>query len=208
MDGLGLTEAFGHLSCRLPDGDSILMTPALGPGLAHEEDLVEFSLDGSPSSQSGSEYSPAIESSLHLEFYRAFPEIGAICRTHSPYAVAYGRQLVPLHVCHGLGLMIGATVPVADFSNLISEAALAEKVVAAKNDSNAVLIRGNGAVAFGHSIRDAVVHAIYLEDAAAAECRFPSQAQRWSAGEVNDRCVWSDKERSRAWDYYSRKFNN
>ena len=61
-------------------------------GVAYEklrpEDMVVLDLDGNKL-EGG--LNPSSDTKTHLELYNAFPEIGGIVHTHSPYAVAWAQ---------------------------------------------------------------------------------------------------------------------
>lgn len=201
MDGHGLTEGFGHLSMRLKDG-TIAITPAMGPGMAAEEGLhVIFTLDGERLDSTGL---PApLESPMHLAIYGSRKEVGSICRTHSPFAVSFGVRGTELRTRHGFGLMLGRSVPFCEFCDLVSDGGKAHLVAQAIGSCRGLFLKGNGSLVVGESIAQAVVRAIYLEEAA----RIAVQSGKfnileWSAEEVATRSDWHAAEEARSWDYY------
>ena len=49
-------------------------------------------------------YKPSSDTPTHLELYRAFPELGGVCHTHSRWAVSYaqaGHGIIPMGTTHG-----------------------------------------------------------------------------------------------------------
>ena len=209
LDGMGLTEGFGHVTARLPaDPTRILCTGAKAPGLATVDDLMEFTLSGECVRPAVSGLRPALEIPLHLAIYRARPDVMAICRTHSPYAVACGVAEEPVHANHGFGGMLGREVPVHPETDLIVHAAMGEAVAATLGQGTAVLIRANGALAVGPTLERAAVHAVYLEESARNQilARPIGNARRLTDAELAARARWYDNEAARAWDYYVAKF--
>ncbi|MBI2209472.1 MAG: class II aldolase/adducin family protein, partial [Deltaproteobacteria bacterium] len=73
------------------------------------------------------------------------------------------RRLEPVH---NHGSFFTGGVPVFKKTDLISTRQLGEEVAAALGKRAAVLLRGNGQVTVGRSISEAVMMAIYLEEAA------------------------------------------
>lgn len=57
------------------------------------EDMVVLSLDGVIVE---GRYRPSSDTPTHLEIYKAFPNIGGICHTHSPYATAWSQSMLSL----------------------------------------------------------------------------------------------------------------
>jgi HCOMODA/2-hydroxy-3-carboxy-muconic semialdehyde decarboxylase len=67
---------------------------------------------------------------------------------------------------HNHGSFFAGGVPVFHKPDLITTQKLGEEVVQALRDGPAVLLRGNGQVTVGRTIPEAVMMAIYLEEAA------------------------------------------
>ncbi len=73
------------------------------------------------------------------------------------------RKLEPVH---NHGSFFAGGVPVFNTPDLISTAKLGDEVAQALGDKPAILLRGNGQVTVGRTIPEAVMMAIYLEEAA------------------------------------------
>lgn len=203
MDGMGLTEGFGHLSLRSEDG--IWMTPAMGPGMATAEDLVLVDPEGKK--VGGADRPLALETPMHLGIYRARPDVTAICRTHSAFAVSAGAVGTAIPASHGFSLMLGQTIPCHREIDLIHSAPMGDAVAASLGNAQALLIRGNGALAVGPTLRHAVVHAIYLEEAARIAIQIgQQQTPAITDAEYAARKRWHTKEAARAWDYYAWRY--
>ena len=52
------------------------------------EDMVVMDLDGN---RVEGHYKPSSDTATHLEIYKAFPEVGGIIHTHSPYATSWAQ---------------------------------------------------------------------------------------------------------------------
>jgi ribulose-5-phosphate 4-epimerase/fuculose-1-phosphate aldolase len=208
MDGMKLTEGFGHMSARLADQDRILITGALAPGLATTADLLEFSVAGECLQGAASGLKPALETPLHLAIYRARPGVRAICRTHSPYAVACGASGRSIRASHGFGGMLGLRVEIHPEADLIVNAAQGDAVAAALGANTALLLRGNGALATGATVEEAVVRAIFLEESARHEilCASGGGPAGLEPELLALRARWYGNETARAWHYYASKF--
>ena len=208
LDGEGLTDAFGHLSCR--DGDDILISARIGPGLVRTaDDVLRVApsgdvLDGDPALLPG-------EAALHLGLLRARPEVTSVCRFHGPYCFAWATLGQPLPATSGLALMVGAPVPVHDTALTITTPDAAASCAESLGDAGGVLLRGFGAVTVGVSVAQAIVRATFLERAAAAVIRArsigtpheytPAQAAAFAA-----RTAVIDEQVRRAWTYLCDKW--
>lgn len=208
MDGMGLTEGFGHVSMRLEKPGHILITGAIAPGLASEQDLIEFSLEGTCLRPASSGVRAALETPMHLAIYRARPDVMAICRTHSPYGVVCGSASREVGPSHGFGGMLGAGVPVHPETDLIVNAEMGDAVARSLGMGAAVLLRGNGMLAVGPTLELAVVHAIFLEESARNEVLGVNLGgvKPFDGEALKARAAWYGNEGVRAWNYYAAKF--
>lgn len=158
-----LVEGFGHVSARVPDRELLLMTPRIGLALVEESDLLTLNLEGKV--VEGDRPAP-FEAWLHVAIMRSKPRVNAIARIHARMANIFSvtdRKLEPVHN-HG-SFFVGG-VPVFAAPDLISSEKLGEDVAAALGSKPAILLRGNGQVTVGRTIPEAVMMAIYLEEAA------------------------------------------
>jgi len=205
LDGMGLVEGFGHVSARLPEG-GMLITPARGLALARQSELLTVGPDGA--CLQGDPASAPLERWMHLAIYRARPDVGAICRTHSRMAAALGVSRKPLRAMHGFGGMLGLEMPLYDGTDLITDDGLGRAVAASLDDRAAVLLRGNGALITGESVPQACVRAIYLEEAAWMQivAEGIGGGTPFTSDEHRTRSRWYAVEISRAWEYYTSKF--
>jgi HCOMODA/2-hydroxy-3-carboxy-muconic semialdehyde decarboxylase len=198
----GLVEGFGHLSARLPSGQ-VLMTPRKPLALVQPEDLVTLDLDG----QVVRGARPALEVAMHLAVYRARPDVQAIARTHSRACAVLGVLGWPVRAVHGFGCHLGAVVPVYDDVGLVHDRAAGEAVAAALGAHAALLLRGNGTLVTAPSLVEAVVRAIWLEEAAAIQlaARSAGGEPRYFTPEEVARRGAQDRadEPHRAWAFYT-----
>ncbi len=158
-----LVQGFGHVSARIADADLFLMTPRISLALVAETDLLTMNLQGEV--VEGSQPAPS-ETWLHVALMKAKPEVNAITRIHARVANMFSvtdRRLEPVHN-HGSFFANG--VPVFQRPDLITTPELGAAVAETLGHKPAVLLRGNGQVTVGRTIPEAVMMAIYLEEAA------------------------------------------
>ena len=158
-----MVEGFGHVSARLPDGERIAVTPRTALALVKAEDIVELTIDGR---QVGGNGRPPLETPMHLAVYRRRPEVQAICRAHPRHVAAFASAVEPLRCSHGFGASLGAIVPVFDEPVLIDSPELGGRVAEVLASGDGVILRGNGMLAVGQSVPDAVVRALFMEEMA------------------------------------------
>ena len=158
-----LIEGFGHVSARIPDSDLFLMTPRIGLALVRESQLLTMNLKGEVIQ---GEHPAPSETWLHTAIMKAKPGINAITRIHARVANMFSVTDRKLEPVHNHGSFFAGGVPVFYKPDLITTQKLGEEVVQALGGGPAVLLRGNGQVTVGRTLPEAVMMAIYLEEAA------------------------------------------
>src|SRR5919106_5714647 len=158
-----LVEGFGHVSARIPDSDRFLMTPRIGLAMVAEDTLLTMNLSGQVVE---GQHSAPFEAWLHTAIMKARPEVNAITRIHARVAAMFSVTDRKLEPVHNHGSFFSGGVPVFRTPDLISNQKLGEEVAQTLGSRPAVLLRGNGQVTVGRSIPEAVMMAIYLEEAA------------------------------------------
>ena len=152
----------GNLSIRIPDTDTVLITPTgISLGDVEPEENILTRLDGeildSPRGLKGSK-----ETGFHLAAYRLRPDVGAIAHVHPPYSTAYsnkGNALPLVTVSSRLNLK---HVPcIACF--LPGSLELRDCVVQGIENNpevNSLLMKEHGILTLGRDLK----HAFYLAD--------------------------------------------
>ncbi len=158
-----LVEGFGHVSARIVDTEFFLLTPRIGLVLIKESDLLTLNLRGEV--VEGSRQPPS-ETSLHTAIMKAKPNVNAITRIHARVANIFSVTDRKLEPVHNHGSFFAGGVPVFQRSNLIRTEELGNDVAHTLAEKPAILLRGNGQVTVGRTIPEAVMMAIYLEEAA------------------------------------------
>src|SRR5262245_42196482 len=158
-----LVEGFGHVSARLPDPNFFLLTPRVSLALIQESDLLVLNLAGEV--VEGQHPAP-FEAWLHTAIMKAKPRVSAITRIHARVANMFSVTDRKLEPVHNHGSFFAGGVPVFDKPDLVTTRTLGEEVVKVLRDGPAALLRGNGQVTVGRTIPEAVMMAIYLEEAA------------------------------------------
>lgn len=163
LSHLRLVEGFGHVSARIPGSDRFLITPRVSLALVSEEQLLILNMKGEV--VEGDHPAP-FEAWLHAAIMKTKPRVNAITRIHARVANMFSvtdRRLDPVH---NHGSFFAGGVPVFTQPDLISTEKLGTAVGECLGDRPAVLLRGNGQVTVGRTIPEAVMMAVYLEEAA------------------------------------------
>jgi ribulose-5-phosphate 4-epimerase/fuculose-1-phosphate aldolase len=166
LDGEGLTNAFGHLSGRLPSGE-ILISSSPGPGLVRApQDLLR--IDGLGELIEGDAALVPGEAAIHVRILARRDDVTSVCRFHGPACLAYSTLGRTLSASIGMGLFLGAEVAWFDTSSTVRTSEHGDRLAAALGSGAGVLLRGFGAVTVGRSVAEAVVRAWLVERSAQA----------------------------------------
>ena len=158
-----LVEGFGHVSARIPDSEFFILTPRIGLALIKETDLLTMNLRGEV--VEGNRQPPS-ETWLHTAIMKAKPKVNAITRIHARVANIFSVTDRKLEPVHNHGSFFAGGVPVFQRPDLIRTEGLGSEVARALAEKPAILLRGNGQVTVGRTMPEAVMMAIYLEEAA------------------------------------------
>ena len=172
-----VTYTWGNVSGIDRERGLVVIKPS---GVSYDEltpeDLVVLDLDGNVVD---SKLNPSSDTRTHLELYKAFPEIGGIVHTHSPYAVGWAQagQDIPAY---------GTTHADYFYGPVPCCRSLAEQEVEEDYERNTGLVivetfrqreldpvhvpgaicRNHGPFTWGRDAAQAVYHAVVLEEVA------------------------------------------
>ena len=84
----GVVDAFGHVSIRHPQfPDRYVLSRARAPECIEVDDLMQFSLDGTPIERSGQPYAERL---IHGAVYERRSDVHAVVHNHSPSVIPFG----------------------------------------------------------------------------------------------------------------------
>lgn len=166
---------WGNVSAIQRERGLVVIKPS---GVPYESmkvsDMVVVDLDGNVVE---GELNPSTDTATHLELYKAFPEIGGIVHTHSPYAVAWaqaGRNIPCFGTTHAdyfYGDIPCARNLTPEETEEAYEKNTGKVIIEAFRDRNpmyvpGVVCRNHGPFAWGKDCFEAVYHARVLEEVA------------------------------------------
>lgn len=163
LSGKKLVEAFGHISARIPDTELFLLTPRIGLALVEESDLLTVNFRGDVVE---GRRQPPSEAWLHTAIMKSKPQVNVITRIHGRVANMFSVTDRKLEPVHNHGSFFSGGVPVFHTPDLITTERLGSEMAHVLGNQPAILLRGNGQVTVGRTIPEAVMMAIYLEEAA------------------------------------------
>lgn len=157
---------WGNVSCRIENMDAMAITPSgVDYFTMKYQDVVVVNFNGEIIS---SNLKPSIETNLHIEIYKNYPEINAIVHTHSDYSTAFAIARKPIPAAaEDLIQITGGNVRVAKYA-LPGTMELAQNTVIALKDRNAVLMANHGLVCAAKDMKEAVKIAFIVEKSAKA----------------------------------------
>lgn len=184
IDRAGLvTLSFGNVSGVDREAGVLVIKPSGAPYTTlRPEDLVVVSLDDGRVVEGDKR--PSVDTPTHRVLYEAFPDIGGVVHTHSPYASAWAQARRPIP-CLGTthGDFFRGDVPVTralrpdELGDAYEEGTgrviveTLERAARSVLEAPAVLVSSHGPFAWGPSASAAVETAIALEAVAAMAFR-------------------------------------
>src|SRR5215470_6332593 len=165
----GVVDSFGHISARHPDNPQhYLLSRARAPDLIDNDDIMEFTLDGTPVDAHGRV--PYLERFIHGALYEARPDVMSVVHNHSESIIPFGVTAAKLKPIFHMGASIGREVPVWDSHDHFGDTALLVENMEMGRDLAKHIGAGGtapmhdpGATVAGRNIRHAVYISIYLE---------------------------------------------
>ncbi|MDF1590847.1 MAG: class II aldolase/adducin family protein [Desulfobacterales bacterium] len=143
---------------------------------------------------------------LHVNIYKARPEVMAVARTQSPWCEVFGIRMEPVRPVHDFGAILMGETALLDEPQLADVAHIGDQMIDKLGNGNAILLRGNGNVVTGGSVEEAVVRAVFLNESARlqyqAQCLGKKAVRYFNEKEIGAHGVaLSRSDRiQRAWD--------
>ena len=157
-------RAQGNISLRQAESGLIAVTPSAIPyDRLQIDDIVVVDLDGRVVE---GPWKPTSELLLHLAFYRARAEVGAVVHSHAPYATLFGVIGEPLPMLlTEAAACLGGPVPVAPYARPGTQE-LADGAVRIADKGPAVILANHGLVTVGPDLSSAYDATLAVETTA------------------------------------------
>src|ERR1700730_18682369 len=95
----GIVDGFGHVSMRHPGNPArYFLSRSLAPEQVTASDIIEFDLDSVAIDGGGR--APYFERVIHGEIYKARPDVNSVVNAHSPWALSFAANGIPLKPIH------------------------------------------------------------------------------------------------------------
>jgi L-fuculose-phosphate aldolase len=163
MERAEVIDFNGHMSCRLPGTDHVLINSGKSVRSAlTAADIIAIDMEGKPVA---GDVVPPMEFHIHTEIYRRRPDVNAVAHTHPVWSTLFsmtGQKVEPVT------MQAAVMGPVQTFARTasINQKGLAEELAAALGPHRVVMLKSHGAVVVGADIVEAFVLGIYLEETA------------------------------------------
>ncbi len=203
-----LSNAFGHVSARIPGTNRFYFPTRRSPGLADENNLLVLDTEGNQLEGRGQ---PNSELWIHARIYAARPDVGAVVHAHPLASIALTQIGQPHRVVHNSAGVFGDGIPEYEPIGLIRSRELGDDLARALGQSAAVMMRGHGFSVAQPTVQAATVGACFLEESAELQLRMLAAAggdasrirsfTREEAALVSDQLAVGPL--ARAWEYYS-----
>jgi ribulose-5-phosphate 4-epimerase/fuculose-1-phosphate aldolase len=157
----GLLDMHGHVSVR--EGEHAYVNAHSASRIAIRPDEVAIVRIADGATVNGS---PPSELAIHVELYRARPDVGSVIHFHALYATSLAVAGKPLVAAFNAGAPFGREVPVYDDPALVRESAQGRRLAAVVGSGPAALLRGHGAAVVAPDLVACVALSLQLEESA------------------------------------------
>jgi ribulose-5-phosphate 4-epimerase/fuculose-1-phosphate aldolase len=210
-----VVDAYGHVSIRHPSKpDHYLLSRSLSPEFVTKDDIIEFKLDGTPTSDTRPGY---LERYIHGAIYEARPEINAVIHSHAEDILPFSISKTPMCCVAHVASDMGSHVPVWDIDEKFGDATnllvvnmeqgrdLAKRL----GRNSVVLMRGHGFSAAADGLLKLVRMSVYLPRNARillAAMRM-GEFKAMSENEIKTRQSFraGSPEMQRGWEFWARR---
>jgi ribulose-5-phosphate 4-epimerase/fuculose-1-phosphate aldolase len=160
----GLADFVGHVSGRLPNARTFLISPRLATLKdIKKRELATVNLD---TSKTQSEFQAPHEVYIHSEIYKKRNDVNGVVHTHAKFTTAFAISGEPILPVHHIGLAFNKGVPIFPHYKMVSDQRLGKMLAEQLGSSPAILLQNHGAVTVGRTVEEACILSIWLEQIA------------------------------------------
>lgn len=161
----GILEGFGHVSALHPEGDRMLISRSISPGLVTTDDILTMTLDGEI--VEGQDHDPYLETVIHRAIYRNRSDVAAIVHHHDPSIIPFASTDTAFKPVFHLAAIFHEGVPTfsdfdARFGRLVVTETEGDRMADVLGGKRAQLLENHGANVTGETIREAVISTVFM----------------------------------------------
>ena len=191
----GLSDAFAHLSARVDGGEKMLFMPRKSPALVKARELFVVDFE-----------KMVPQSSVHQAVYKIRDDVASVIHFHSPAVILLSVVGETIRPMHNYSAIFYEGVPVFEGTGQVESPERAGEIAQILGPAKAIILRGHGAVVVGHSIKEACILALYLEESArlqveAIKLGTPKFVARQEAERIAKR-TFKAASTERAWEHF------
>jgi L-fuculose-phosphate aldolase len=208
MERAEVIDFNGHMSCRLPGTDDILINAGASVrSNLSAADVIAIDMDGKPVE---GDAVPPMEFHIHTEIYRRRPDVNAVAHTHPVWSTLFsmtGERVEPVT------MQAAVMGPIQLFGKTasINQKPLAEELAAALGPHRVVMLKSHGAVVVGADVVEAFVLAIYLEETARRQYLARTLGKPYVLTDAEVEKIGANLRRphllKKVWDYHHAKLS-
>jgi ribulose-5-phosphate 4-epimerase/fuculose-1-phosphate aldolase len=161
----GIIQGFGHVSSRIPDTDTMLISQSRSPAFVTEADIIEMDFDGNVVGDE--DVRTYKESVIHRAIYRHRDDVNAVVHHHAPAVMPFTVTDIEIQPVYHLGALFHEGVPKfqeydPEFGRLVVTEAEGERMAEVLGNNRAQLIEGHGANVTGATLKEAILATSYF----------------------------------------------
>ncbi len=206
MERAEVIDFNGHMSCRLPGTDRVLINSGRSVRSAlTAADIIAIDMDGKPVE---GDVAPPMEFHIHTEIYRRRRDVNAVAHTHPLWSTLFGMTGERVEPVTMQAAVMG---PIRFFPKTasINRKPLAEELAATLGGDRVVMLQSHGAVVAGADIVEAFVLAIYLEETARRQYLARALGTPYALAAVEVETIGANLRKPhllrKVWDYHHAK---
>lgn len=168
----GILDSFGHVTARSAKNPNVFLMPrAMPPALVTKDDVLEVNVaDSQPIDPKGRRVNG--ERYIHGEVYKARPDVQAIIHSHSQAVIPLSLTEFKMKPVVAQAGFLPLETPNFEIRNAraaddrgmqVTDSHRGAELAKTLGPNPVVLMRGHGETVVGHSIKQAVVYAAYVE---------------------------------------------
>jgi L-ribulose-5-phosphate 4-epimerase len=198
----------GHMSCRLPGTDHLLINSGKSVRSAiTPADIIAIDMQGRPVE---GDVVPPMEFHIHTEIYRRRPDVNAVIHTHPLWSTLFsmvGERVQPVT----MQAAVMGPVQFFDKTASINQKELGEELAAALGAHRVAMLKSHGAVVAGADVIEAFVLAIYLEETAKRQYMARALGTPYALGAAEVDKISANLRKphllKKVWDYHHAKLS-